>query len=423
MQHKLQAISTSFSLALLIVLSKLLAAPLKGSDKESQITPLAALHAVEDARLLWTPSAVLPKSTEIPVVKGVRFSVIKRYEPQQDGYRFLHGVALAWYKGRLFASFAHNKGVENTNTEEARYCVSDDDGRTWSAVSTMDKGHEPGASVSHGVFLTRGDQLWAFHAAFAGFLGKLHTNAYVWDEARTTWEAKGTVVGDNFWPYQEPIKMDDGNWIMAGFRVGVTGEENKQPAAVAISHGDDLLHWDVVPIRAQPSKDLWGESTVFVNGRHVVNISRFGADANALMAVSDDYGRTWSQSLPSNLPMTTSKPFAGTLSNGQHYLIGTTTADSGKRRSPLTIAVTRPGENVFSNVFIIRHAEFPKGPGESHKDAALSYPYAIEHDGHLYVGYSNNGGNIGRIGTDREIANNNSAELAVIPIASLRIEP
>lgn len=387
------------------------------------LAPFAALQAGDDARVLRAPDARLPKTAEMPVLQGVRFSVIKRYELQKDGYRFLHGVALAWHKGRLFASFAHNKGVENTDSEEARFCVSDDDGRTWSAVATMDKGRAPGASVSHGVFLSRGDGLWAFHAAFTGFLSGLHTVAYVWDEARGTWESKGTVMEDHFWPYQEPVKMDDGNWIVSGFRVGVTGEENKQPAAVAISRGDDLTHWDVVPIRAEASKDLWGESTVFVNGKHVVNISRYGAEAKALMAVSEDYGRIWNRSLQSNLPMTTSKPYAGTLSTGQHYLIGTTTADSGKRRSPLTIAVTRPGENVFRKVLVIRHAEFPGGPGESHKDAALAYPYAIEHDGHLYVGYSNTGGNVGRIGTDRELANNNSAELAVIPIEQLRIAP
>ncbi len=387
------------------------------------LAPLSGLYAAEDAHVLWTPSAALPMTVGMPVLEGVRFSVIKPYEIQKDGYRFLHGVALVWHKGRLFASFAHNRGVENTDTEEARYCVSDDDGKTWSPVSTIAKGAEPGTSVSHGVFLSRQNQLWAFHGAFTGFLGELHTLAYVWDEAKGTWEPQGTVIGGRFWPCQAPVKMDDGNWIMSGFRVGVTGEENKQPAAVAISHGEDLMRWDVVPIRACPSKDLWGESAVFVSGKHVVNISRYGAEAKALMAVSDDYGRTWSPSLPSNLPMTTSKPYAGTLSTGQHYLIGTTAADSGKRRSPLTIAVTRPGENVFSKVFVIRRAEFPGGPGESHRDAALAYPYAIEHNGHLYVGYSNSGGNVGRVGTGRELANNNSAELAVIPVQSLGVKP
>ena len=387
------------------------------------LAPPAVLHAADDARELWAPSAILPKTAEIPVLEGVRFSVIKPYEYRKDGYRFLHGVALAWHRGRLFASFAHNKGVENTDTEEARWCVSNDEGRTWSLVSTIDRGAEPGASVSHGVFLAHQNRLWAFQGAFSGFLGKLHTRAYRFNDAKNTWESLGTVIEDRFWPCQEPVRMDDGNWIMSGFRVGVTGEENSQPAAVAFSHGDDFMRWHVVPIRASASKDLWGESTVFLSGNHAVNISRYGAEARALMAVSEDYGRTWNRSLPSNLPMTTSKPYAGTLSTGRHYLICTTTADSGKRRSPLTIAVTRPGEKVFSKVFVIRHAEFLAGPGESHRDAALAYPYAVEHDGHLYVGYSNNGGNVGRVGAGRELANNNSAELAVIPIQSLGKEP
>ena len=387
------------------------------------LAAIAPLRAAEESPVLWSPSATLPKTAEMPVLKGVRFSVIKPYEFRKDGYRFLHGVALAFHKGRLFASFGHNQGVENTDTEEARYCVSDDDGRTWSAVSTMDKGHEPGASVSHGLFHSHNGQLWAFHAAFKGFLAHLRVIAYIWNETSQTWESKGTVIEGGFWPYQQPIKMDDGNWIMSGFRVGAPVEENKQPAAVAISHGDDITKWDVVTLLARPTKDLWGESTVFVDGRRVVNISRFGAEAKALMAVSEDYGRTWSPSLESNLPMTTSKPYAGTLSTGQRYLIGTTTADGGKRRSPLTIAVTKPGENVFSKVFVIRHAEFPEGPGESNKDAALSYPYAMERNGKLYVGYSNNGGNAGRVGSGRELANNNSAELAIIPIEELRITP
>ena len=53
---------------------------------------------------------------------------------------------------------------------------------------------------------------------------------------------------------------------------------------------------------------------------------------------------------------------------------------------------------------------FPEGPGESHPKASLAYPYAVEHDGKLYVAYSNGGGRGG---------NRNSAELAVIPVASL----
>jgi len=166
---------------------------------------------------------------------------------------------------------------------------------------------------------------------------------------------------------------------------------------------------------------VWGESAVIVEGKRITNLSRYGADARALTATSEDYGRTWTAMRPSNLPMATSKPYAGVLSTGQRYLVCSTSADGGGRRSPLTIAVSEPGEEKFRGVFVVRHAAFPEGPGESHRNAALSYPYAIEHDGHLYVGYSNSGDKSTRVGTGRELWNNNSAELAVIPIGQLKV--
>jgi len=157
---------------------------------------------------------------------------------------------------------------------------------------------------------------------------------------------------------------------------------------------------------------MWGESSIIVDGSQITNIARYGGAPLALAAKSADHGRTWTPSVESNLPMATSKPCSGRLSNGQRYLICSTTADGGGRRSPLTIAVSRPGENTFSKVFVIRHAVFEEGPGESHRHAALSYPYAVEYQGKLYVGYSNNGERNG---------NNNSAELAVIPLGSLSL--
>ncbi|MCB1077877.1 MAG: exo-alpha-sialidase, partial [Verrucomicrobiae bacterium] len=63
---------------------------------------------------LWDDRMPLGQSAALPVLEGVRFSVIKPYEFQKDGYRFLHGVALAFHGGRLYASFGHNRGGENT---------------------------------------------------------------------------------------------------------------------------------------------------------------------------------------------------------------------------------------------------------------------------------------------------------------------
>jgi len=103
----------------------------------------------------------------------------------------------------------------------------------------------------------------------------------------------------------------------------------------------------------------------------------------------------------------------GMLSTGQRYLVCTNAANNGGRRSPLTIAVSKPGAQTFRKVFVIRHGVFAKGPGESNPKAGLSYPCGIEHDGKLYVAYSNNGGRGG---------NHNSAEMAVIPLEKLKVD-
>jgi len=368
---------------------------------------------------LWT-GREMPAASEIPLLGGVEFHSIKPYAFAEDGYRFLHGVALVWHKGRLYASFGHNRGAENTATEEARGRVSDDGGATWGDVFTLATAPEPGIAVSHGVFCSLHGELWAFHGAYRGTMENVHTRAYLLDDKTGIWAHRGVVIEGGFWPLQEPLKMVDGNWIMAGVSArGDCSPGGMHPPAVAISHGDDFTRWDLVVIPCPAPGNVWGESGVFVDGRRVVNVARYGAEPVALMSVSEYCGRSWSPSTPSNLPMTTSKPYCGTLRDGRHYLIGTTTADGGHKRAPLTIALARPGESAFSSVFAIRRAECPGSAVESHPDCQLAYPYAVEYEGNLYVGYSNNGGGVGRSGEGRETWNNNSAELAVIPVESL----
>ncbi len=378
---------------------------------------LAALTTFASAaEPLWLSDQPVPKNAELSALKGVQFHVIKAHEPDHDGYPWLHGVALAWHKGKLYASFGHNKGRENTSGEEARGRVSSDGGKTWSETFTIGAGEEPNLGISHGAFLSRGGELWAFMGAFYGSRltdianSKVHTRAYRLNEATGGWEKKGTVIEGGFWPMQEPLKMDDGNWIMCGLRVG-----DGHPGAVAISHGDDLTKWDLVPVPRPDALKMWGESTVIVSGKRVQNFTHINpVPSMVATAVSEDYGRTWTDYVVSDLPMVRSKNYSGMLSTGQPYFIGTTTAEGAtiNRRSPLTIAVGRPGEKGFRKMFLVRDSVCPESPGDSDLRAGLSYPYAVEHDGNLYVGYSNSGARGG---------NNNSAELAVLPIASFDV--
>jgi hypothetical protein len=375
--------------------------------------PVSATHEIPKSALvalpLWNETQKLPKTAELPQVAGAEFHVIKKQAPDTDGCLWTLGVGLAWHKGKLYASYGYNKGHENTPTEEAHVKVSDDGGKSWGAPVVMDHG-EGNLGASHGVFLSHQGKLLAFMGSFYSNFQQTHTRAYTLNETNGVWEPQGVVVDAGFWPMQEPQKMEDGNWIMAGACVTRGQPEQRAVPAVAISRGDNFTHWDLVVIPIAVGRRLiWGESTVIVEGNRITNISRYGAEAIALVSYSDDYGRTWTPSSPSNLPMATSKPYAGTLSTGQRFLVCTTTADSGARRSPLTIAVSKPGESLFSKVFVIRHSVFPSGPGVSDPNLDFSYPYAVEHEGKLYIGYTHKS----------HYAN----ELAVIPVQSLEIKP
>ena len=357
---------------------------------------------------LWDPTVRLPRAEELLSIADVEFHVIQPHVPEKDGFDWLHGVALAWHRQRLYATFGRNRGAENTASEIAQSCYSEDGGRTWSTVQQIDAGTEENLAISHGVLMSSGGRLWALHGAFYGHLDNVHTRAYALDDSTDRWTKRGTIIRDGFWPMDAPQRMKDGNWIVAGIRIeGGNGGAN-DPAAVAISHGDDLTNWDRVVIPKTDANDMWGESTLTVDGPNILNIARYRKPV-ALVANSADFGRTWSMSQESNLPMVASKPFAGILSTGTRYLIGTTSADSGNRRSPLTIAVADSSSPSFHRIYRIRDA-IHEGPGESHPKAALAYPYAVEQGGKLFVAYSNDGGR----GNNR-----NSAELAVIPVSAL----
>ena len=154
----------------------------------------------------------------------------------------------------------------------------------------------------------------------------------------------------------EPFRMDNGNYIIGGFLVGGCNQ-----SAVAISDGDNLAKWEVILIpQVENIGKTWGESTVIVDGQNILNISLYGDKCLALIAHSQDFGQTWSLQSESNLPMTTSKPYGGLLSTGQHYLINSMASDIGKNRYPLSISLSKTGEITFSNIFRIRDDISPK---------------------------------------------------------------
>ena len=352
---------------------------------------------------VWKENVKLPNKSDLELLKSERIT-IKPFEPNKDGYVFLHGVALAMFKGRMYCAWAHNKIRENSEDEEVNYSISDDNGRTWSKYILGNFASENGGAVSHGAFLVHDDALYFFAPQFKGQLGKemIKMNAYVFDEANEKFHYLGVALDERFWPMCEPILMENGNYIMAGIYVGSDYNAPENTAAVAISHGSDLMHWDMVKLEYAEGVKVWGECSVIANGSHIALYCReHSKKFKALYSQSTDYGKSWSKLDLSNLPMIESKPYAGTLSNGRRYLI-CSMAEDITSRNPLTIAITEPHDDKFCKLLCI---------DSGIEQSALSYPYAIEWDNKLYVAYS----------FSTEGYNRNSAELAIIDLDDLKV--
>ena len=374
---------------------------LSPQEVKDMVVEVSATHEIPELPkpyVLWDESVPFPKLEEIPLLDAVTH--VMAHRATMGEYQFLHGAAIIHYKGALFASWANSLVEENSASEVQRARRSRDGGFTWSDVEVIAPGFDGRQRHSHGVFAVHQGQLWAFAARFGIGEGKtfpgLQAEAFVLDETANVWRSRGLAVQD-CWPYDEPKRMGDGNYITGG-------QDKDQFPVVAISRGDDFARWDSVKIPVPPGMPIsFAETTTLPDGQHVLAIIRPAGQKLAVVSESSDCGRTWATARYSNFPMASSKPYACELSTGQRCLVS-----NWPDRNTLTVAVTRPGAKLFSRIWRVRHGACPKPKGQGRcARVQWSYPYAHEHAGKLYVVYS--------IGKE-------DCGLSIIPLAVLAAE-
>lgn len=372
--------------------------PLDFDQMSVAFKPVAMKHEIPAQPkpfVLWTGSPIPVDIEQIPFVTGAEHRTIHR--PVETDYKFLHGAAILEHKGVMYANWANSPVNENGPHETLQGRRSSDGGATWTEPEIIGPGFEGQERHSHGVLFAHQGEVWTIGARFGvGRKGRrfngLQAEAFVLNPATDRWDSRGIVM-DNCWPYDEPVRMPDGNFITGG-------QDKDGLPVVAISHGDNLLKWDSVLIpydrRLQPS---YAETTVWSQGDRVIAIIR-GGEGVAWVSVSSDCGRTWSKAKQSNLPMPRSKAYLGKLSTGQLYLLSNL-----KNRDTLVVSVSRPGEQTLRQMWRIRHGKStpPRFAGAA-KSEQWSYPYGYEHEGKLYVVYS--------VGKEE-------CGLSVLPISSL----
>ena len=269
---------------------------------------------------------------------------------------FLHGVAVDSWKKRIAVCFAFNSKDENSITEELLIRWSDDRGKSWTEAEHI--APPSGHANSHSVFISTNDALWCFGPRFNG-LGEPPLSS------------KGFRSIHFLNLQMEAWRYDGCSWKAMGIV------------------GDDLTHWEV--FKPDTHGEIFTEAAAWVNGNRVLMVMRnqsalTDGKYNAAVALSTDGGRTFGECELSNLPMATTKPFCGTLSDGRIYMVfNESIPEHPHNRDRMLLGIGSRGGFTLSKLYVVDEGCFDN---QSKRRCSLSYPYAKEIDGKLYITYS-----------------------------------
>lgn len=369
--------------------------------------PLGAVDNSGSTFALWDPATPYPELSSIRPVPGVEYSLVHRQTPD---HLFLHEPRLEFHEAELFVNFSNAPRIESEPLQIIRGRRSPDGGRTWTPVEVVVGPLSGDERYETTPLLSQAGRLRAFVGRYAvSSRNSLGMEVFDWRTHEGKFRPVLTSFVPRFVPFVRPQPLANGNWIIGGHTDKVT------MAAVAISVGDDLTRWRVVNVPIPTPRALpCPETALLVNGSEVLAIVRNQDEMRPLVSVSRDSGETFSPAVVSNLPMVGSKPFAGTLSSGQRYLIYNGAAPGSRSRNNLLIAVTSPGQSYpFKKVWQViggvpDDVRTALGMDEALVgDQAWAYPEAVERDGVLYVVFSQN---------------KKHCWLARIPVSTLRLE-
>ncbi len=298
---------------------------------------------------------------------------------------FLHEAAVISFHGTLFASWYNCPRTELQERSLIRERRSKDGGRTWSEPCVIADDPTGKILFCPPVYGICEDTLYMLVNEMVS-ADHIHAlDLYRYDEKAESY----TLLWSRPIPFKlntNVVTLPNGKLMLSGRIAELDGFPNT-PAVLLSDDGRIDTEWRLVRIQengALPdgAKLVHPEICPILDGNTVYMFCRNDERRVPLLYRSDDCGEHWSKAQTFCLPLSDSKIYAGTLSDGRHYLI----ANLFPGRSRLAVLFSKAGKPFFDSGFLLQNGisrDFPACDGSQ-----WSYPAAWEQDGNLYVIYT-----------------------------------
>lgn len=313
----------------------------------------------------------------LPVLKGIHSVVC----PFDETWKFQLHNYLLHYEGKFWCMWSAGPVVEDVPTQHVRYATSDD-GLTWSAPKNLTGMPAEGRAYIARDFWVRDGELLALAASYRGrgAFGvdkDLKLVAFAWNKASGTWTEKAVLYQDainNF----APQKLSTGEWM-------TTRRDARFNVTMMFGGVKVLDDWRVVPVvdrlasmkasKFSPDEPVCWEQP---DGTLIAAIRDNGGSGKLFRSMSNDHGLTWSAPEITNYPNATSKLFTLKTSRGYRVLVSNANVKVGRRE--MHLAISKDG---------ITFTRLARLDIPSPKATTFQYPHVIEHEGSLFIAFSN----------------------------------
>ena len=300
-----------------------------------------------------------------------------------EGHRFLHEAAVAGFGGRLFASWYTCPVYELSGYTPIRESRSADGGKTWSEPRVIADDPSERILFCPPVYAEENGKFYLF---LNQMVSPDHIHAldlYRLDPA----EDRFVRLWSRPLPFKlntNAVRLSSGRLILPGRCGELDGFPNTPAVLIA---GPEGIEGEWRMRKMAPDGDLpdgsalvHPEMTAVELGGELIAFGRDDRRRVPLAYASSDGGETWGGVFAHDVPVVSSKVYAGLLPDGRRYLAANIDRFD---RSRLALYLTDPDGTVFTSRLILFDREDPKPefPGAS----ACHYPAACVSGGALHI--------------------------------------